>query len=564
MNPILILLQVLVVWFLIFIGSLLLRLACDLCTGKMPGLGKAQFLALASAVLVVGGFVGLRMAASSIFEEVPGFVALLLNLVLFGVAAAAVSPVAAGLYRAVLDVGSYGRAFRVYFTAFGLHLALIFLVPLSILMSLVAVVYSLLPLHKVPLGYNLRNLQIRWKTTAVTALAFTLVVGILVVMLAFVKGMDKTTQGSAVPGNVMILADGATDEAFSNLPPGASVELLPSAVQKLIEKTPDGKYLATKEVYVIMTHMVPNPQPSGRKRRFVQMRGVEDAEIAAAVHKIDLAAGTWFQGIRKVEVEVDGSKRVETAPEVVLGHGVARTFGSDLGKDTLVPGDVVKIGPRWWYVTGVMSPTSSSFGSEIWTLDRPIQEGFGRKSSYSSYVVRTQSEDLGRKAALALRQDRRERYNAQTEMQYYEKLRGTNDQFRYAIYFIAIVMAVGGVLGIMNTMFAAISQRTKDIGVLRILGYTRFQVLCSFLFESVLIALLGGILGCLVGLLSDGWTATSIVSSGVGGGKSIVLQLVVDGGILAAGILFALVMGAIGGLVPSLSAMRLRPLESLR
>ena len=105
---------------------------------------------------------------------------------------------------------------------------------------------------------------------------------------------------------------------------------------------------------------------------------------------------------------------------------------------------------------------------------------------------------------------------AQTETEYYEKLNNTNQQFLYTIVFIVIIMAVGGVFGVMNAMFAAVSQRTKDIGVLRILGYARWQVLTSFFLESLLLAVVGGLLGCAVGCLGHGWTATSIAGSGAG------------------------------------------------
>ncbi|HEX4130256.1 MAG TPA: FtsX-like permease family protein, partial [Pirellulales bacterium] len=110
----------------------------------------------------------------------------------------------------------------------------------------------------------------------------------------------------------------------------------------------------------------------------------------------------------------------------------------------------------------------------------------------------------------------------------------------------------------------AIAGRTKDIGVLRIIGYRRGQILVSFLLESLLIAVVGGMIGAVLGYQADGLTATSIISSGQGGGKFVVLRLVVDYDILATAALFTLVMGGLGGLVPALSAMRLEPLESLR
>jgi ABC-type antimicrobial peptide transport system permease subunit len=113
-------------------------------------------------------------------------------------------------------------------------------------------------------------------------------------------------------------------------------------------------------------------------------------------------------------------------------------------------------------------------------------------------------------------------------------------------------------------MLAAISQRQKDIGVLRILGYARWQILESFFLESLLLALVGGAIGCLLGSLVDGWNATSIISSGQGGGKSVVLKLVVDSKVILFGLLFSLGMGNIGGLLPALSAMRVSPLDSVR
>ncbi len=150
------------------------------------------------------------------------------------------------------------------------------------------------------------------------------------------------------------------------------------------------------------------------------------------------------------------------------------------------------------------------------------------------------------------------------ETEYYESLSQTNKQFSWATGFVAAVMSIGGIFGVMNTMFAAVSHRVKDIGVLRLLGYTRRQILISFLLESMVIALLGGLLGCAVGSLANGWSVTSVVSSGLWAGKSIAMTLAVDVPIYARGILLTLATGLLGGLLPALNAMRLKPLEALR
>ena len=427
---------------------------------------------------------------------------------------------------------------------------------LALIVGMIPIIVYMMSPRKVPLRYNFRNLQNRWTTTLVTAIAFTLVVGLLVAMLAFVKGMDRLLESSGNPGNVMVLSDGATDEAFSNLP-DFSVELLPKELQNEV-------VLFTKEVFVVVIYMVPNPSPGTRPRRFVQMRGLDNMQIAAKIHGVELGSGQWpsDSGVRKI-----GGGEADTAREIVVGHGVARAFGADIGKDILEPGDVVTLGPRQWVVVGVMAEGSASFSSEIWTRDLNMQDDFGRKNSYCSYVVRTNGPEKASLAVKLIKEFKSERsLQAFTEPEYYSKMSGTSKAFTAAIYVVAIIMAMGGALGIMNTMFAAISQRSKDIGVLRLMGFRRRQILMSFLFESLVIAVLGGLLGLIAAyLIFDGQTVTSIISSGAGGGgRTVVLRMTVNFQVLLVGVIFTLAMGLLGGAIPAISAMRLRPLESLK
>jgi len=425
-----------------------------------------------------------------------------------------------------------------------------------------ALIVVLMAVGKVPLSYNFRNLVVRWKTTAVTALAFTVVIFLLTVMLAFVTGMNRLTEGSGQPGNVIALMDGATDEAFSNITADVKTysSNIPADVQKLIRRDAAGKLLISLEVYVIVSQTLPNPRPDGPQRRFVQMRGLENVAAAATVHGLELLDGRWWN-----PAGVD--QTANDTYEVVLGEGIAHTFAQDEGLDGLIPlGHVLNIGDHKWKVVGIMKSSGTTYGSEVWTVDRTIQNNFGRKNSYSCAVLRSNDGPAAKKLAVGLKKMQEDlAIQAVPETEYFAKLGETNQQFLVAILFVAVVMAVGGVLGVMNTMFAAISQRTKDIGVLRLLGFTRGHILTSFLLESLLIALVGGLLGCAIGYLANGMTASSIVSGGPGGGnKSVVLKLVVDANILATGMLFTLFMGGFGGLIPSLSAMRLKPLESLR
>jgi ABC-type lipoprotein release transport system permease subunit len=464
---------------------------------------------------------------------------------------------------------------------------------LALLALFVGLIAGLALLGKVPIVYNLRNLVVRWRTSLLTGLAFTAIVFLMTVLLAFVNGMYRLMENSGDPANVMVLADGATDELFSNL---GFDDITGIALRDDVVADEKGQRLASWEVYIVVNQPIPTrpcpvcKQPvridqidstlaehgtptcpgsgavvkGGRQRRFIQLRGVRDAALSAKVHNVRLFdGGLWFSssGVQAVP----GGAKGEQAIQAVIGEGLARELGPDLGKRALEIGDLFEMGARKWVVVGVMQSRGSTFDSEVWAKHQLAGEIFG-KQSFTTVVLRTADAQAARDLAADLTANyKKPAVKAQTEPEYYESLNTTNKQFLYSILVVVVIMAIGGVFGIMNTMFAAIAQRTKDIGVLRIIGFARWQILTSFFLESLLLALAGGLVGCALGSLSHGWSMTSIASSGAGGGgKTIMLQLVVDANILLGGVVFSLAMGCVGGFLPALSAMRLRPLESLR
>ena len=314
--------------------------------------------------------------------------------------------------------------------------------------------------RRIPYSYNVRNLMVRWPSTLLTALAFVLVIGLMTVMLAFVNGLYKLTQGSGQPGNVFVLADGATDELFSNLGEAGDITLIANRAQQ----DEAGGHLVSYETYVVVNQPIPGAKKGDRARRFMQVRGVVDPVISGRVHNLPLnEGGAWFNEVQTVE---DEGKPVE-AIQAVLGEGMARELGHDRGKPSLGPGDVFDLGPRKWVVTGVLQSAGSTFDSEVWAKQSRVGEMFG-KPSYTTVVLRTTDAAAARSLADDLTKNyKTPAVSAQPETDYYEKLNNTNQQFLYTIVFIVIIMAVGGVFGVMNAMFAAVSQRTKDIGVLR-------------------------------------------------------------------------------------------------
>jgi putative ABC transport system permease protein len=239
-------------------------------------------------------------------------------------------------------------------------------------------------------------------------------------------------------------------------------------------------------------------------------------------------------------------------------------MGRDRGRESLKVGDLFELGGRTWIVVGITKSEGSTFGSEVWAKWSLVSHLFG-KERYTSMVVRTADAASAKALADDLTTNfKKAALQATPETEYFERLNDTSKQFMVAILFVTGVMSIGGIFGVMNTMFAAVSARKRDIGVLRIVGFARWQVLAVFLAESLLIALVGGALGCGLASLTDGWTANSIVGSGNGGGKFVALKLVVGIDTLATGMVVALLMGALGGFFPALSAMRQRPLESVR
>lgn len=476
----------------------------------------------------------------------------------------------------------------------------------------------LLAIGKVPLSYNLMNLKTRWLTTVYTVGSFVLVVGIQIMLLAFVNGMYAMTESSGQPGNVLILSEGSTDEAFSNLgfADGSEIE-----TQDGIARDENGRSMVSRETYLGISQQLTDRKTGQPKRRFLQVRGVDDPAMSVKVHGRKMLPGGEFfseSGVREISASGD------TAIEAMLGEAIARELGSDRTeemlatakrKDRLDVGDTFKIGERLWYVTGVLKSTGTVYDSEVWTRQSQVGPLFG-KSTYTTFCVRARPDyrkdqrkaliasritsakkafddavelkkadkDAPTPQRLTIREDYSEQQwgaellreyfateyktaavSPQVEETYFANLSATNVQFLFMSLIVAFIMSMGGLFGVMNTMFAAISQRTKDIGVLRLLGFKRWQILVSFLLESLVLALVGGAIGCAVGCLADGFTANSIVTGGPGGGgKFVVLRLTVDASTIAVGMMMSLAIGFFGGLIPSWCAMRLTALEALR
>jgi ABC-type antimicrobial peptide transport system permease subunit len=493
---------------------------------------------------------------------------------------------------------------------------------------------------RVPIKYNLRNLLVRWPMTLLTGLAFTVVIALLTYLLAMVNGMERLTEDSGHPANVIVMSDGSTDESYSylSIPDIGNIDHEPG-----IARSSQGKPLCSREVYILASMTIPpsdGDAPKGQTRgrikrvrsdgtflvtddhaqdigyhlsekarvfvdtvesaldftkpgdlvwlayegqgaertatevrasgrqRFVQVRGVEDPLIAAEVHGLELQEGQWFSSAGVEKPSDDEKEKTETAIQAVLGEGVAKALGPDLHKPSLQVSDVFLLGPMKWKVVGIIKSSGTIFGSEVWAKRSYIGQRFGKPYTVSSVTIRAESPEAAGKLAANLKDNfKQAKLNPQTEIDYYSKQRSFLTILLTAIIVLTVFMALGGIFGVMNTMFAAISQRTKDISVLRILGYARWQILVSFVLESLWIAIVGGLLGCALGDLGtivSGGKMTSVIGSEGGWGKTVELQLLVTVNTVLIGVLLSLIMGFLGGLLPGLAAMRLKPLDAMR
>lgn len=381
----------------------------------------------------------------------------------------------------------------------------------------------------VPVSYSYRNLLVRWKMTLMTAAGFTLVVSALVIMLAFVKGIQVVCATTGEPENVVILSRGNSDEVLSQLP---------HTLVTQVESTPgiahddSGRLLASREQYMMVHH---HNEETG-EFRFLQVRGV--LPTAMHVHSY-------------VRIK-DGRMYRPGQSEILIGSGVQREHGIQIG-------DTIPMGRKEWTVVGVFSAGGAAFEAEMWGDLTEIASQFRREGTYTTLVLRADDGDAATDLAERIRDSLGSSVDAKSEIDYYAKQSEQTNYILVAAWIISCFMGIGAVFGVMNTMFAAIAQRTKDIAVLRILGFKAKEILIAFLLEAVLISLIGGLAGGAIGYFANGFTRSMVI-----GAREVAFAFHVSPTILGAAVGFSAFMGIIGGVLPALSAMRVSPLEALR
>src|SRR5437667_2517987 len=371
----------------------------------------------------------------------------------------------------------------------------------------------------IPIAYNLRNLVVRKTTTVMTALGIALTVAVLLSILALVNGLRDAFRSTGNPLQVLVLRKGSDAELTSGVGRSAYQDMKFKAG---VARTANGEPMVSPEgVVVINVPSVDNPDGSNINVRGLLAVGLQMRE------GVKLQSGRWFEAGKR---------------EVVVGKSIAKRFAAaQLGKKlTFGRGD--------WEVVGIMDAGKSAANSEIFTDLNMAAADFGRTEGFSSILVR--AADPVTLAALVngLNSDQRLTVSARTEMDYYEAQTRSGRIIEFLGLFISVIMAIGSGFAAANTMYAAVARRSREIGTLRVLGFSKGSILLSFLGESLLLSVLGGLLGCLLVLPLNGLTTgmMNFVTF-----SEVAFNFQITPTIMLTGVLFAMILGAIGGLFPA-------------
>ncbi len=384
----------------------------------------------------------------------------------------------------------------------------------------------------IPIRYNIRNLKLRKGLTIMTALGIALTVTTAIFLMALLAGLQRAFVTSGDPLNVLVMRKGSNAELSGGFDATALpvLKTLPG-----IAKDSHGDPMVSGEWVVVI--VLPRKDGSGETN--VTVRGMMPDGLELR-RNVKLVEGRWF---------TPGQR------EVVVSESIHKRFSN-----TKV-GDSLHFGKGAWQVVGVFDAGGSAYESEIWGDVNQMASDFDRQGAFGSAYLR--ATDPVSAAALVHRvsDDPRLKLDGTLETDYYAKQTSSGNVIKFIGWFVAIIMAIGSSFAAMNTMYAAVAYRSREIATLRVIGFSRPSILTSFVLESLLLSLLGAVIGILLMLPFNGMTTgtqNQVTFS------EVVFALRMTPGVIGAAILFALLMGVFGGIAPAWHASRREILASLR
>jgi putative ABC transport system permease protein len=385
-----------------------------------------------------------------------------------------------------------------------------------------------------PLSYNIRNIAVRWQVTALAVGGIALVVAVILVLTAMANGFRVALRATGSTQNAIVTQRGSTGELTSGMSRDTANTIL---VDSRVARDGQGRPLASPEIVVVAS---------------LPHRGAADgAEVNVTVRGVSPMAFQVRQGLKIVQ----GRQFTPGLYELVVGKQAADRYeGAQIGS-------TIKLQRRSWEVVGIFSSEGSGFESEVWGDVDVMGPAFNRSNGYQSLTLRLKDSSASEAFDAELQKNPAMQVQLQGERDFYEKQAGqTATTLTILAVFVGVVMGIGAIFGAMNTMYGLVASRTREIGTLRALGFSRLSIMAAFIIESAVLALIAGVVGCLLAL------PVNFLSGATGGANfsQVAFAFRISGLWLVVAIIAAVCMGVFGGMLPSFRAARTPITAALR
>jgi len=388
---------------------------------------------------------------------------------------------------------------------------------------------------------NFKSFPQRFTVSLVSMLSIGCVAAVILSVLAMSEGMMKTLQRTGLDNTVLVMRAGATSELQSVMFP-VEVNIL-SNNSKVI-KNKQGEAIVSAEMFV-----------NAEMKYVSEIGDIDTPEVSTSLALRGISKST--QQFRPNFTLVSGKMFATGIRQLIIGQAIARRMPE------LTVGKIITLGGAQWEISGIFSDGNSVFESELWADIGMVQSDYRRGNTIQS--IRLAMKDISDLAALEKEWQEDPRLNIRviTEKQFFaDQASNLTRLIRWLGFPIAIVMALGAMVAALNTMYAAITSRSKEIATHKAIGFSPFAISTSILCEALLIAFVGGLFGILpLYLVFDGWTAATQNANNL---SQMMFNFDISLLLAIKAMSLALFIGLLGGLLPALKAMRLPVTEALR
>lgn len=386
---------------------------------------------------------------------------------------------------------------------------------------------------KIPFKYTIKNFTSRKLTTFITIFGVALVVFVFTAVLMMAYGIQKTLIATGQPDNVIVTRKAATGE-ITSIVDGEAQDVITSLSHIAVDK--NGNQIISKEPVVVI-----NLEKFSGGMSNVTVRGVSNVVLELRP-QVKIIEGQMFQfGLR----------------ELIVGSGVTGKFkGAAIG-------DQVKFAGDNWKIVGIFDSEGSGFDSELWGDSQQLLNAFNRGNNVSSMTLKLDDVSNFDNFKKQFEFDKRlQQFEPKIEQKYFEEQSEFMAAFiRIIGIVITVIFSFGAMIGAAITMYAAVANRTVEVGTLRALGFKRRSILFVFLIESLVIAITGGVIGIFLASFLQFFNISTLNFQSF---SELAFSFSLSPSIIITSLIFAVLMGIVGGFLPSVRAARLKIVNALR